>query len=448
MTVAAHASPGTVSTSWTYRVLVLALGTALVYGVLSRGAFHAGDAATVLVLVAAAAGARLGVRRPGVRRPAGRPVRAVVLALLGFAAWSVALAAARGDAGTALPAAAVSVGLAAAAWSATGLDPAGRGVLRAVVPACGVLVAATGWLGVVLHAAPWALLSSGLWRASSTLTYANAAAALLVATVLLVAATHPPGRRTRVVVFALLLGLVATLSRAGLLTLLVGAAVLLASGPHRARLRALAAVPVAVAVAGAGLLPALPEGAPPQPLPALAGLAAGLALVLAGRRAVAPAAVGAAAALVAVAVAVPASTWSGIAATRLSATSAERADLARVTAEQFLAAPLTGTGPGRLDLLYVDHRGALVQASFTHDEYLQTAAETGLVGLALVGAALGALALAGARRWRSAAGPPVLAVTAAFAVHSAFDFLWHVPVLPLLLVLGTVPLLSRNEEDP
>ena len=84
---------------------------------------------------------------------------------------------------------------------------------------------------------------------------------------------------------------------------------------------------------------------------------------------------------------------SGIVATRLTPVSDVRTDLARVTAAQFRTAPWTGVGPGNLDLRYVDHTGARVRAVFTHDEYLQTAAETGLVGLSLTVGCAG-------RRWR------------------------------------------------
>lgn len=430
-------------TSWPDRLLVLGLGTALVYGALSYGGFYTADGLTLLLLVAVAAAARVPLRRP-----VPRAVALGAAALLGLAAWSAGSALLTGGALTgALPVAAAACGLAGAVWAASGLDAAGRGVLRPVVTACGIAVAVSGWAGVALHVEPWALVSSGLWRASSTLTYANAAAAFLVLVLLLAVTALPADARLRTTgpVSVLALGLVATMSRAGLLALAVGVLVLVASAPHRARLRALRRVPPAVAAAAAGLLPALPGTAGPQPLPALLGLGAGLAVLVLDRRA---AALALAVGLAAVALVVPASALAGIATTRLSATSDERADLTRVTAEQFLAAPLTGTGPGRLDLLYVDHRGALVQAEYTHNEYLQTAAETGLPGLALAVTALGALAVAGARRWRTGTGTPVVALVGAFAVHSAFDFLWHIPVLPLLLVVGTVPLLSRTTEAP
>ena len=137
-------------------------------------------------------------------------------------------------------------------------------------------------------------------------------------------------------------------------------------------------------------------------------------------------------------------------ATRLSAESPERADLRRVTAEQFASAPLAGVGPGRLDLVYVDYLGRLVAAEYTHDEFLQTAAETGLVGAGLAAAVFACLGAAAFRRRHTAGGPFAAAILAAFAAHSTFDFLWHIPVLPLLVGIAVVPLLDhpiRQEEE-
>jgi O-antigen ligase len=156
-----------------------------------------------------------------------------------------------------------------------------------------------------------------------------------------------------------------------------------------------------------------------------AGLAAGAALAAA------------------VAAAAPGPVVDALVATRLSADSPERDDLRRVTFDQFAAAPLVGVGTGRLDLVYVDHAGRLVAAQYTHDEYLQTAAETGAVGLALVAGTFCCLGVAAYRRRRLPGGAAAAAVLAAFAAHSAFDFLWHIPVVPLLVVAAVVPLLDR-----
>ena len=90
------------------------------------------------------------------------------------------------------------------------------------------------------------------------------------------------------------------------------------------------------------------------------------------------------------------------------------------------------------------------RAENTHDEFLQTAAETGVVGAGLAVAAFGSLAAAAYRRRHAEGGPFAAAVLAAFAAHSTFDFLWHIPVLPLLVTAAVVPLLDRpshHEEE-
>lgn len=68
---------------------------------------------------------------------------------------------------------------------------------------------------------------------------------------------------------------------------------------------------------------------------------------------------------------------------------------------------------------------------FAHNEYLQTFAELGAIGLALVLAALGALAVT-ARRAVDASGLLVGAVVSAFALT---DFVWNIPLIPLAAAL-------------
>ncbi|MGQ0576386.1 MAG: O-antigen ligase family protein [Pseudonocardia sp.] len=419
----------------------VALGTALAYGVLAQGGFNAGQLVDLALLVVVAAGARMLVGR----RPPAAHVRVCAGAWTAFAAWALLLGYARGDADAAVPAAAVATCLAVAVLTAHALTDTSRAFLRATVIGTGVFVAVSGWVGVALHVEPLALPSSGMWRAASTLTYANAQAAFLVAALFVALHAVPRDRRLLglTVTSVLLLGLASTMSRAGLLALGAGCAahLLLGSRADRDRLRAVWPAAPAALVAFTGLLPSLPENAAAQPLLALSGLAGGLAVLLASGRA-GPRRAGAAIVAAAM-VALPFSpvlspAVDGIGATRLTATSLERDDLTRVTLEQFATAPVVGVGPGRLDLSYVDHRGVAVQAQYTHDEYLQIAAETGLVGAGLAVAGLVALAFGALRRdGPLPRGPPVAAaLVTAFAVHSAFDFLWHIPVLPLVLVLS------------
>ena len=509
----------------THRVGALIVGVALVYATVAQGAFAADQAPVVFGLVGLAAVVALAGRR---RMP--RSVAVAVGLLVVLAAWTAARAAGGGldDAprglvgGSGLGAGGAGSGVGAAVWAGlpiiaiaaaavavAGLAARARAVLTAVVIAAGLSVAATGWAGVAWHIEPLALVSSGLWRASSTLTYANASAAFLVTALCVTAAAAERlgARRARLVTAALLVGLLATMSRAGLFALVLGLVVAVAvSGRSRSTRRTLAALWPALpgaAVAAVGLLPGLAAESVPHPLVAVAALAAGLGFAALTPRhgairrtpdhaaagpapdpaaarhapdaapepAFGPAAVGWAfgpatgrasgsaaarrrglvvAAVVAallggapLVVAGQAGTVGELVATRLSAESPERADLRRVTAEQFASAPLTGVGPGRLDLVYVDYLGRLVAAEYTHDEFLQTAAETGLVGAGLAAAVFACLGAAAFRRRHTAGGPFAAAILAAFAAHSTFDFLWHIPVLPLLVGIAVVPLLDH-----
>ena len=501
----------------THRVGALIVGVALVYATVAQGAFAADQAVVVFGLVGLAAVVALAGRRA-----VARPVVVAVGLLVALALWTAARAAGVGGGdwlGAAVWAGLPIIAIAAVVVAVAGLAARARTVLTAVVIAAGLSVAATGWAGVAWHIEPLALVSSGLWRASSTLTYANASAAFLVTALFTIAAAAERlgARRARLVTAALLVGLLATMSRAGLFTLVVGLVVAVAvSGRSRSTRRTLAALWPALpgaAVAAVGLLPGLAAESVPHPLVAVAALAAGLgSAALTPRhgairrtpdpaaagpapdpaaarhapdaaapepafgpaavgRASGPAAVGwafgpatgrasgsaaarrrvlvAAAVVAALLVAAPlvgagqAGTVGELVATRLSAESPERADLRRVTAEQFASAPLTGVGPGRLELVYVDYLGRLVAAEYTHDEFLQTAAETGLVGAGLAAAVFACLGAAAFRRRHTAGGPFAAAILAAFAAHSTFDFLWHIPVLPLLVGIAVVPLLDH-----
>ncbi|WP_433506390.1 O-antigen ligase family protein [Pseudonocardia halophobica] len=427
------------------------LGTALGVAVLAQGAFYAGPFTVVAALVAGA-----GVLAVVHRAPVPRPLSIAAACWAGFALWVLVRGLLDDAVAYAVPAAALALLLAVALPVAAGLGGEGRRLLQTVALALAVVVAASGWVGTALHLSPLSMPSSGLWRAAATITYANAAGAALVTGLLLALVTLPAARPLlrRAVVAALVLGLAVTMSRGAVLALAVGTAVLLATAAGRRRVRGLLPVVPGVAVPCAALLPSLPDGAEARPLLALAGLVAGAAVLLAAdrrRRAAAGTALGAVLLGLADLVtgpltgADPAVAVDAIAETRLTGASADRVDLVRETLAHFATAPVTGVGPGMLDLTYVDHGGRLVHAWFTHLEYLQVAAETGLVGLALALAGAAALVAAALRARRArrlplrAAG--ALAVLAAFATQSALDFLWHVPALPLLVCLAVATLL-------
>ena len=182
----------------------------------------------------------------------------------------------------------------------------------------------------------------------------------------------------------LLAGLGATMSRAGALALVVGLVVL-------AGLRGLGAT-VRAAV---GPL----AGSPPQPALARIGLAAGLALaamVTRLRRWPALALLGA---LLVAAVAGLLASGGGVddaartvAEAQVNLASPDRTGALRAALRLVAQQPLTGTGPGHANLRWKgrDHGSQLY--AYVHNEYLQVAAELGLVGLVLLAALLVAMA--------------------------------------------------------
>lgn len=122
------------------------------------------------------------------------------------------------------------------------------------------------------------------------------------------------------------------------------------------------------------------------------------------------------------------------ASTRLTIASPDRAAAALAALQLAAERPLTGTGPNRAVLTWVQD-GRRVTSRYAHNEYLQVLAELGFVGLALLVVLVASLAWT---VWRGRPHAPSTAIwagvaagLAALAVHSALDFLWHLPAIPL-----------------
>jgi O-antigen ligase len=146
--------------------------------------------------------------------------------------------------------------------------------------------------------------------------------------------------------------------------------------------------------------------------------------------------------------------WADVARSRLSARSpvagalpgtpeplgGDRAAAWHAAWDELRDRPLLGAGPERRDLSWVGDDGAVYAARYVHNEYLELAASQGLAGIAALALAVGLV-----WRWAGRSPPPagalrgprggVAAAVVTFAVHSAFDYLWHVPVLPVTLAL-------------
>ncbi len=161
------------------------------------------------------------------------------------------------------------------------LGPGQRRLLVTGIIVLAVVVALIGWVALVARWQPDALTSQGLWRAASTLTYENALAAFLTAPALLCLDRLMTASTHRVVwsgaAFVLLVGVGTTLSRGGVLGLVIGIAVLgILRGGRRLLLLGPPAIGALVAVAC--LAPALPVGSTRQLPLAGAGLVVGAAM--------------------------------------------------------------------------------------------------------------------------------------------------------------------------
>jgi hypothetical protein len=378
---------------------------------------------------------------PGWHRLA-RADRPVAFALAGLAGWALIGAMLHHDPRAAVPYLALLIGVLAVFLACGRLDAIARDLVLTGLVGCGVLIALLGWLGLALHWQRWTWQGQGLWRASSTLTYPNATAVILamLALVTLACLTQTPrSMRLALGTTVLLAGLIATLSRAGLLAMAVGLVVLAAARGPKALTRAGWGPALGAMVAAFGLVPTMTASGP-RPVPAAIALAAGLA-VSAGATALrhsrfgrfSPVAVGGLA-LLALGLSVP--RWTGVTAitgARLTVDDPERAASFHAALQVFDQHRLIGAGPSLPALTQTTGTGSSVYR-YAHNEYLQVLAELGIVGGLLLATLLATLLwrLWQSRRTGGAVSAGALAATLALALHAGFDFVWHIPAIPLV----------------
>jgi len=311
------------------------------------------------------------------------------------------------------------------------------------------LVAATAIWGVASHTGPWGRVTAGVWRGSSSITYSNAAAAVVGPSALLAfwIALRSAHRRYIVLATLLLIGFAATQSRGGALAFALAGCVLVARSDRDTVIRA--GLPVAVGI-GIGVTPLLvlaPDAGTPRPAfvvaSVLVGLVASASIAAVRTRLTRPGVTLIALAVGAVAIGAATGIASAVS-TRLtlrSGTTAEgpsanvlfgdRAQVWETAWDRFLDAPLIGHGPGNVDLRWTQD-GRTFEAEFVHNEFLELAVTHGVLGVVAFVLAV----LIAVRHWRRddlSAG--VALCVATFLVHSSVDFLWHVPLLPVFFGL-------------
>jgi hypothetical protein len=286
------------------------------------------------------------------------------------------------------------------------------------------------------------------------LTYPNATAAVLapISLVVLGRLVGTPGSLPLVLAATgLLTGLAATMSRAGAFALVVGLVVVAGLRGLGVTARAVVGPVAGALVALLGLLPSMPAASPPRPALALVGLGLGLGLVALVVRLwrwpalllVGGVLLAGGVGLVAFGGAVGGAAQT-VAEARGNLASPDRTGALHAALRLVAQHPVTGTGPGQANLRWKGHDHGVQRYAYVHNEYLQVTVELGLVGLVL----LASLLVASTRLlWRarptgptSATWAGVVAAAAAFAIHSGFDFVWHLPaiVLTVGLLVGLV----------
>jgi hypothetical protein len=415
-------------------VLTGVMAGLIVAATFREGAFYRADASLVLVVSLVVAVALL------FSRPQRRSV-AVVAAVGALALWWLVRGAAQGRAGSFFPLGASMVGFGAAFLATRHLDEKYRVLATQLITGVGAVSAAAGLVATTSRWYPLAMPAQNLWRLATTLTYSNAAGALLAVALLAGLGLEQRANTTKLMVCLCAAGLVATQSRGAVLGALVGLVLVPLAQLRRA------AVTLAFGVLGGLAVVATSSGGTAQPLTTAAVVVAVvIAVVLprrgdpaglwtkTGRRSLAGGlrkrlAILALAVVATIGIAVGAGVVLRVPIERRVAlgSSEDRGHEWTAALDQFRSSPLVGVGPDQT--LYF-HAADGDFAHFSHNEYLQVLADGGLIGELLLVVA-GVCVIRAVRR-EDIATSCAAAALVAFAVVGTLDFDWHLAALGLV----------------
>jgi len=117
----------------------------------------------------------------------------------------------------------------------------------------------------------------------------------------------------------------------------------------------------------------------------------------------------------------------------------------RVALDQAETHPLVGAGGGSYERFWLEHRSYVLNVRDAHSVYLESLAEYGPLGVALV-IALFALPLGVAFRYRRVPLVPAAAgLVVVYGVHAAVDWDWEMPVLTLVALAGAAAIMASGE---
>ncbi len=125
-----------------------------------------------------------------------------------------------------------------------------------------------------------------------------------------------------------------------------------------------------------------------------------------------------------------------------------------VAVHAFKAHPWDGIGPGTFQFYWSAHNNLGEFVRNAHSVWVETLAELGIIGLALIGGFFAFALIGGAvRGFRSPPDPRLaittaVATTAGFCAAAAFDWVWQIGVMPLIaMLLVAVALGGDGERD-
>jgi hypothetical protein len=111
------------------------------------------------------------------------------------------------------------------------------------------------------------------------------------------------------------------------------------------------------------------------------------------------------------------------------------------------AHPVLGSGPGSYQQFYLQHRKGNLYVTDAHNLYLETLAELGAVGLALLVVVLAVPLLAAILARRRRLAPPLFAAYVAYLVHAGLDWDWEQSAITVLALFCSVLLLAAARGD-
>jgi peptidoglycan/LPS O-acetylase OafA/YrhL len=421
--------------------------------------------------------------------PAARSARWALGGLAGFAAWTLLArtwAPTHGRADVAFELAALYL----AVVTAAGLLLRRRAVARAVEPALALGALVVVGYGVAGRLVPGlvelAVSPRAGGRLDQPLTYWNAMGALAGLGLVLVTRlagdeTRPSGLRACAAAALPVLGagVYLSFSRAAIAATAAGILVLVVLAPTRAQLRAaiLAAVGTGLGIAATAPFGSVRTLAGTLGMRERQGVAAlillvAATLVIAGAHLVATERCvprlalprgwrGAAAVALAVVAVLPfaaaladrsdgGSTTFGASTSRLAAAGSNRSAYWKVAIRSWADHPLAGEGAGSFGETWLRERDIAERVHNAHSIELETASELGLVGVALLALAFGAIGLAARRLYGEdavlAVGPA--AVLVAWLLHASVDWDWQMPALTGVAAILAGLLVARAGARP